>query len=319
MKKRLFAGIWFFFFLISCKTSVRDQAKKNGGDEALSQKPILYIDRVSLTNEDLKNFIKIQYPELAEKQDDQKMLSRLFDIFVKHQIVLYKADEEKLTISDDEYANYLKTAEITKNGNATERRSIENLIKVQKYLMLEVYKDITVSEKETEDYYQAHIENYRKKDEIYLHQVLIDNRDRAIRIRGELVNSPDKFEEIASKTSSSPDAQSGGAMGYFERGVLPKEMEDVVFSLKIGEISPVVESAYGFHIFKVTQKKGQRLLTLAMVRNEIENMLLSEKFNSAYDRFLNQAKDKLQPKPIYGNLYFAYQTSDSGEPNESKN
>ena len=187
MKKRLLAGIWFFFFLFSCKTSEQDQAKKKDGDETLFRKPILSIDQISLTNEDLKNFIKIQYPDLVEKKDDQKMLSRLFDIFVKHQIVLYKADEEKLTVSDDEYANYLKTAEITKNGNATERRSIEDLIKVQKYLMLEVYKDITVSEKEIEDYYQAHIENYRKKDEIYLHQVLIDNRDKAIRIRGELV------------------------------------------------------------------------------------------------------------------------------------
>ena len=319
MKKRLFVGVWFFFFLFSCKTSEHDPAKKKNGDETLFQKPILYIDHTSLTNEDLKNFIKIQYPDLAEKKDDQKMLSRLFDIFIKHQLILYEADEEKLTISEDEYANYLKTTEIANNGSATERRSIENFIKVQKYLMLKVYKDIAVSEKEIENYYQAHIENYRKKDEIYLHQILVDNREKAIRIRGELTNSPDKFEEIAGKTSASPDAQSGGTMGYFEKGVLPKEMEDVVFSLKIGEISPVVESAYGFHIFKVTQKRGQRLLTMAMVRNEIDNLLLSEKFNSAYDRFLKQINDERQPKAIYDNLYFAYQTSNSGESNESKN
>jgi parvulin-like peptidyl-prolyl isomerase len=317
MKKWLLVGIWFFFILFSCKTSEQDQAKKKNGDELLFRKQIISIDHTSLTNEDLKNFIKIQYPDLAEKKDDQKMLSRLFDLFVKHQLVLYKADQEKLTVSEDEYANYLKTAEIAKNGGATERRSIEDLIKVQKYLMIDVYKDIAVSEKEIEDYYQAHMENYRKKDEIYLHQILIDNRDKAIKIRGELVNSPDKFAEIASKTSASADAQAGGAMGYFEKGVLPKEMEDVVFSLKIGEISPIVESAYGFHIFKVTQKKGQRLLNMAMVRNEIENMLLSEKFNSAYDRFLKQIKGELQVKIIYDNLYFAYQTSNSGESNES--
>jgi parvulin-like peptidyl-prolyl isomerase len=247
------------------------------------------------------------------------MLSRLFDIFIKHQLVLSKADEEKLAISEDEYSSYLKTAEIAKNGSATERRSIENFIKVQKYLMLRVYKDIAVSEKEIENYYQVHIENYRKKDEIYLHQILIDNREKAIKVRGVLVNSPDKFEEIAGKTSASPDAQAGGTMGYFEKGVLPKEMEDVVFSLKIGEISPVVESAYGFHIFKVTQKKGKRLLSMAMVRNEIENMLLSEKFNSAYDHFIKQINDELQPKAIYENLYFSYQISNTGEPNESKN
>ena len=107
-------------------------------------------------------------------------------------------------------------------------------------------------------------------------------------------------------------------MGFFEKGVLPKEMEDVVFSLKTGEISPVVESPYGFHIFKVTQKKKQRLLTLAMVQNEIQNRLLSEKHNSAYDHFLDQVQSELSLKVVYDNLYFTYQATDSGDSNESK-
>ena len=246
------------------------------------------------------------------------MLSRLFDIFIKHQLVLFKANQEKTEVSEGEYADYLKTAEVAKPKNASEKRAIENLIQAQKYLMFRLYRDIAVSEEEIDAYYQSHIEDYRKNDEIYLNQILIENREKAIRIRGEIINSPDKFQEIARKTSTSRDASAGGIMGFFEKGVLPKEMEDVVFSLKTGEISPVVESPYGFHIFKVTQKKKQRLLTLAMVQNEIRNRLLSEKYNTAYDLFLNQVQGELSPKIDYHNLYFSYQATDSGDSNENK-
>ena len=318
MKTWFVLGAWLFFFLFSCKTSDQNQTREGSGDETLLQKPILHIDETHFTNQDLKDFVKIQYPDLAEKRDDKKMLSRLFDIFIKHQLVLYKANQEKTDVSEREFADYLKTAEISKPKSASEKRTIENLIKAQKYLMFRVYRDISVSEKEIEAYYQSHMEDYRKNDEIYLNQILIENREKAIQIRGEIVNSSDKFEEIARKTSTSRDASAGGAMGYFEKGVLPREMEDVVFSLKLGEISPVVESPYGFHIFKVTQKKKQRLLTLAMVQTEIQNRLLSEKFNTAYDHFLNQVRSELPLKVVYDNLYFTYQTTNSGDPNESK-
>ena len=73
-------------------------------------------------------------------------------------------------------------------------------------------------------------------------------------------------------------------MGFFEKGMLPQEMEEVVFSLKVNEISPIVESPYGFHLFKVTRKRKSRMQLLAAVKDEIKSKLLSAKLTAAYAR-----------------------------------
>jgi parvulin-like peptidyl-prolyl isomerase len=118
------------------------------------------------------------------------------------------------------------------------------------------------------------------------------------------------------------EASKGGYMGYFEKGTLPKDMEDVVFSLQPYTISPVVESPYGFHIFKVTKKKRGRLLFQKTVKSEIKNKLLSEKLRQAYRKFLDQAKQTVKINVNHDQLYFDYQPVDKpnigGEGDENK-
>jgi peptidyl-prolyl cis-trans isomerase C/foldase protein PrsA len=109
-------------------------------------------------------------------------------------------------------------------------------------------------------------------------------------------------------------------MGLFEKGMLPKEMEDVVFSLKVNEISPIVESPYGFHLFKITQKKKARMLLLTDVKDEIKNKMLSARLEAAYQDFLTGLKTEVPVQLNYDNLYFPYIKSDSGvSQNETKN
>ncbi len=67
-------------------------------------------------------------------------------------------------------------------------------------------------------------------------------------------------------------------MGLFELGDLPKEMENVVFSLRPYVISPVTESEFGFHIFRVTQKMNKRVMYISKARPIIKNKILSDKF-----------------------------------------
>ena len=96
---------------------------------------------------------------------------------------------------------------------------------------------------------------------------MVNDREKLLKIRSELLKQPSRFEEIARSESISPEAANGGAMGFFEKGMLPQEMEEVVFSLKVNEISPIVESPYGFHLFKVTQKRKARMQLLADVKD----------------------------------------------------
>jgi parvulin-like peptidyl-prolyl isomerase len=105
-------------------------------------------------------------------------------------------------------------------------------------------------------------------------------------------------------------------MGHFEMGTLPKEMEDVVFSLRINEISPPFESPYGYHIFKVTSRKKKRMLFYSAVKEDIKKNLLAEKLRTAYQDFLEQLKSEYKIRIFYHNLFFSYRSHQGDQTNE---
>lgn len=71
-------------------------------------------------------------------------------------------------------------------------------------------------------------------------------------IRAQLVAGTTNFEAVARERSDCPSGRQGGDLGVFGRGQMVKPFEDAAFSQKVGEIGPVVETQFGFHIIKVT-------------------------------------------------------------------
>jgi parvulin-like peptidyl-prolyl isomerase len=276
------------------------------------KKIILSINNRIFTNETLKEYIKNQYADIDTTSSNPKLLSRIFDFFIEQEMILYKIEQEKVNLDDIDQKDFLDTLQFE---NRIEQQNFSNNIKIQKFLYFLIYRDIGVSDQDIKDYYDSHIEEFRKNEEVQLYQILVKDKDKSTQISGILKNFPQRFEEIARSESQSPEAKKGGLMGYFERGTLPKEMEDVVFSLLINEISPIVESPYGYHIFKVTQKRNKRVLFLNSVKEDIRQNVLSEKLRSAYQGYLAVLKKELKIEKHIENLFFTY-FPDQGGPDE---
>jgi len=306
----------------SKKTLLEKKETRDAAAEASGKKIVLQINNKKYSNNDFKFFLEVQYPDISASKGNPssapspRLLSRLFDSFVQHKTVLYAADQYDIPIDETEPQEYIEKLKVSRAN--IDMASVIDAIKVRKYLSVKVYQPIDVSEMEIRAYYNEHLEEFHKKQEVLLYQILVKDKETALRIREILDNNPQKFEELAKKESISMEAAQGGLMGYFEEGTLPKDMEQVVFSLSPPTISPVVESSYGFHIFKITEKKKGRLLFLEKVKPEVKQILLSEKLRAAYQDFLARAARELTITIKYNDLYFNYQKIEGDTKDENK-
>lgn len=128
-------------------------------------------------------------------------------------------------------------------------------------------------------------------------------RARAEEIYNEVKKNPGSFAELAKKYSQDPgSAEKGGDLGSFSRGTMVKAFDDAVAKMKPGEISPPVESEYGFHIIKLKSITPGTVNTLDQVRPQIEQELkkqvASRQFAELAEKFNNivfEQSDSLKP------------------------
>ncbi len=160
----------------------------------------------------------------------------------------------------------------------TEDRIIETLIHKL------VDPKINISEDELTAYYQYHPEEFQVPERVSVRQIVLANRKDAKKVRERLTDGKEDFGQLAQEISLSPDAVKGGDIGVFTQGEMPPEFE-VCFSLQIGELSSVVKSPYGYHIFRVEDRLPAGQLSFKEERKNIYNKLFSEKREEAFTRY----------------------------------
>jgi peptidyl-prolyl cis-trans isomerase D len=186
------------------------------------------------------------------------------------------------------------------------------------YVVLSLDKlsaDIQVSEDEVSAYYQANQKQYAVPEQREASHILIaagkaapaadraKARARAEELLAEVRKNPASFAELAKKNSQDPgSAAKGGDLGVFSRGMMVKPFDDTVFSMKEGEISPVVETDFGYHVIKLNKIRAAGVKPLAEARADIEHALRTQKaqkkFDDAAEAFSNlvyEQADSLKP------------------------
>jgi peptidyl-prolyl cis-trans isomerase C len=124
-------------------------------------------------------------------------------------------------------------------------------------------------------------------------QIVVKGMDDARRVQAQL-KSGKKFSDLARKYSLSADAKVGGDLGFFPRGQMPPAFDQVVFNLGVGQVSDVVETEYGYHLFRVLEKKAGRKLEFADVREQVEARLLEQRRAEAQTKYEQELRAKAQ-------------------------
>jgi len=100
------------------------------------------------------------------------------------------------------------------------------------------------------------------------------------------------FEEVAKKNSDGPTAAQGGDLGLFKRGTLSKELEDLTFTMKAGDVSDVRLTKQGFVILKVTEHQLAGIPTLKQMEPRIQDALYYQKLQPALRVYLKKLREE---------------------------
>ncbi|MDA8126494.1 MAG: peptidylprolyl isomerase [Deltaproteobacteria bacterium] len=148
-----------------------------------------------------------------------------------------------------------------------------------------------VTDAEAERRFRENPKAYRFKSRLHALQIVVHEREQAEEILKRL-KAGEEFGKVAKEVSIGPEGKRGGDLGFFERGVMPDAIDRIIFSLPVGKLSRVVESPYGFHVFKVLGKEEEGGRTFAEARERVIADLRKRKEDEAYERWLEGLKAK---------------------------
>ena len=205
---------------------------------------------------------------------------------------LERMKRENNIVSDEELNRQLEEM----GTNMSElRRDIRAVILQRKVIEREVTAKIILTENDVVNYYNNNQEEFTEKAEVRIRQLLLlkEGKDEEL-VRQEAlttrtsINTTEDFIKVVQSYSGDPNAD--GDLGYFKQGELKKELEEVAFSLEVGQISEVIETREGFYIIQLIDKKPPEVAPLDEVREEIQNRLWTERFQSAYQDYMENLR-----------------------------
>jgi peptidyl-prolyl cis-trans isomerase C len=160
---------------------------------------------------------------------------------------------------------------------------------------------VTVSEEDSRKFYTDNPDKFTKAEAVKASHILLGvdqkasaedkktAREKAEKLRKELLGGAD-FAAMAKTNSTCPSNQQGGDLGFFGKGQMVPAFETAAFALKPGEISDVVETQFGYHIIKLTEKKPAEKVDFKEARPRIDEFLKNQKVGAAVNDFLTEAR-----------------------------
>jgi len=233
--------------------------------------------------------VALKQTVLRELVDRQLLLqdARARGIVVPTEAVRTAVAQLKAEYQDGRFQEALTQGRLTE---AEFEQKTADRLTVEKLVDEVVYQRVAVTEEELQGYLDAHAAEFQEPEQVHAAQIVVKDLEDARKLRDELHRGT-KFGELARAHSLSADARLGGDLGWFPRGVMPPEFDAVAFSLQPGQISDVVTSEYGFHLFKVLERRPARKKDLAQVRREVERRLLRDKQEQAQASYVRGLRE----------------------------
>ncbi|MBI5678205.1 MAG: peptidylprolyl isomerase [Planctomycetes bacterium] len=291
--KRYFIPLLSCLLVISFLRGALSAEKKHQNEEVLAT-----VNGKKITQADLANRLETFRNTEAETLNTikQEILDQLITDILLEEFI----DKQGLVVAPEEIEREVNQIRSNITGNQKDSgQSLEKVLaaigsnigefkrSIKHSLALGKYFNNKIDDRTLEKYYDGN-KSLFNGESVKVSHILIDTRD--MKTQEELSHALEQiksikkeidlgaaFDEMAKKYSNCPSAQNGGDLGFIQRkGNLAKSFSDAAFSLRIGQVSEPVQTEYGYHLIKVTEKKEGANVKFGDVKEKVKLAVLDE-------------------------------------------
>lgn len=258
----LFAIIFAAFLVFSCSQS-KDEVILKAGSSKLTKKEL---------QEDIKNLPPQTKLFLASPDG----INRLKDELIKREVLYEEAKKKDLA----------KSEEFKRRLEEFKKLTLINMLLEQELKNLQ-----PVTEKDAKDYYEKNKDQFIKPSEVRLSQIVVKNEEEAKKVY-EKIDKGEDFGKIAKELSRDERTKAnGGDIGFFKKGQLDPQVENLAFNLKKGQVSMPLNRKDGLYIFKITDVRGTPI-EFEQIKQQLTEQLKAKKQQEWFNSYIEELKKK---------------------------
>ncbi len=247
---------------------------------------------------DLKNKVldRLINLELLYQQSEKKEIA-IDDKVIEEQYAMFvKQFDQK-----EDFLDFLGKNNFTEEEFKQDFKKKMRISKLQKALYAEFNESVVVTDNDAREFYEKNIDGFKIPERIRASHILISvekDADAATReearakieeIQKQIKEGKD-FAELAKTYSSCPSGKEGGDLGFWSRGQMVPPFDDAAFKLQPGEVSDIVETEYGYHLIKLTDRNEGGTLNFEDVKARIKDGLRQQKIDSKFEQYMETVR-----------------------------
>ena len=253
---------------------------------------------------------------------EKKIRQQILDRIIVQRLLDEKAKEANIVITEEELTSQFtrvaaaqkpplsldefktKLAEYGQNFDEL-KQQIRKEMTYQKVVEAQWGGKINITEEDAKKYYDEKPTQFDVKEQVRASHILIrpditdpnadPNQVKAeakAKIQGllEQIKGGADFAELAKANSACPSAAQGGDLKFFSRGKMVPPFEKAAFALEVGKVSDIVETQFGYHIIKVTDRKDAGTTSFEQARDNIIKQLTQKKQSELIIKYIDSLK-----------------------------
>jgi len=255
-------------------------------------------------------------PNLPDEQMKQ-VHTAVMDALVGTELAYQKSQAEGIKISqkeiDDAVAESKKNfADETKWEENMKAQGIDKVsflqsvnrnLAINKLIQTNVFDKITVTDADAKAYYDQHPQEMQKPEEIRASHILVrlpqgttDDQKKVAKARideaAKKAKAGEDFAALAKTYSQDPgSAEQGGDLGFFAKGKMVPAFDAAAFALKVGQISDVIETQFGYHVIKVTDRHDAKTAGYDEIGERLKSFLKQRQARTTVQAYLKGLRD----------------------------